>query len=264
MSVSASLSVSSPFADILPMLDHLPALPAMPDGAALGKALQVHGIEASTYLPVLNHLQRWQKKMPTLNHPRLCLFASHYTNGEVATQKTITDLQSDRHPLKVIAAHLNADLRVYELDLEHSHRAVEDAAQAMTYGMLAIEEKGDALIIGSLSAGAETAAHNIKFDHPMNAETLLQTLAPQMGLDFFAALGACLAARLAGQSVVLCGAFGALLQQVLTQLHSDAAAHILVNETENQTMPPLFAAAHLLQQTRFLMAFLPVTHVQLV
>ena len=272
MTCCSVAQTQSVFADILPMLDHIPPAPPVASAPDLTAQLDRYHVKAGPLLDLLLHLKRWQKNGLTLSHPRICLFAAAYdapANAVTKTQDTLTQLQGDTHPLKAIATGLNTDLRIYELDLTQQERSAQQAAQAMIYGMLAIEDKGDAIVIGSLSEGAEHAAQQIDVQTwPTDADDLLHALAMQSGLDVFAALGACLAARLAGQPVLLCGAFGAVVKAVLERLAPAAAAHVyeIIPFQAQTDMPPLFATLQNLQQVKFLLAFLPTPkqHVKLV
>ncbi len=267
----------SAFADITPLLDHLPPAPAVPNADLFLTPLQAAHVQPGPLLPTLQHLQRWQKHGPSLTHPRVILFASHYAapvDAAAKTKNTIAALQANSHPVKTIAATLNVDLRVYEMDLDHAARTPAQAAQAMTYGMLAIEEKGNVIVIASLSEGSEQAAQTLKILAGKTTDDVLQSLVSHMGLDFFASLGAALAARLAGQPVLFAGAFGSAVMRVLAQLSDQAAEHSLMVDATDfaRSLPPVFAALQQLQQLQFVMSFLPaslkrngpIQHVQLV
>jgi hypothetical protein len=257
--MSAASSAPSAFADITPLLAHLPAAPEPLSSETLVAHLDRYSVKPGPLLPLLLHLQRWQNKTPVLAHPRVCAFASHYASDtQHTTQQTINALQGEGHPLKKLAAILNADLRVYELDLAQTDRNPAQAAQAMTYGMLAIEDKGDVVVIASLSDGVEAAAQKTTIGTG-SPDDILNALVSKLGLDFFAALGACLAARLAKQPVFVSGAFGVCLIDVLNHLAPQAADHLYLCETSEltQTLPPVFTPVHALQQTAFLLSFLP-------
>lgn len=263
------VSNSSPFADITPLLDHFPAAPRQVTEDGVSEKLNAHNVKAGPLLPLLAQLQRWQAGLAILNHPRVCLFASHYpvpADAATVTQNTITALQDDHHPLKQVTASLNADLRVYELDVTQTKRTPQQAAQAMTYGMLSVDDKSDAIIIGTLSEGATQAMAAVHHLSDREPDDLLMELVQDAGLDFFAALGAALAARLAGQVVIVSGAFGDALHFILQQLSPQAAEHIVtsVSDVVTQDMPPVFAAIQNLQQARFLLSFLPTQHVRIV
>lgn len=259
----------SPFSDITPMLDHLPPTPKAVSADDVRDKLDTQNVKAGPLLPLLVQLQRWKNGASLLNHPRICLFASHYAvpdDAAATTQNTITALQNDHHPLKQVAASLNADLRIYELDLAQTKRTAQQAAQAMTYGMLSIDDKSDAIVIASLSEGAQKAAKAIQNLGDREPDDLLQELVTEAGLDFFAALGAALAARLAGQVVITGGAFGEALNHILEQLSPQATEHVVlsVSDVVTQDMAPVFAAVQNLQQARFLLSFLPTQHVRIV
>lgn len=251
------------------MLDHLPPAPKAVSADSVRDKLDGHNVKAGPFLPLLTQLQRWQNGPAVLNHPRVCLFASHYAvpdNAATITQNTMTALQGDHHPLKQVTAALNADLRVYELDINQNKRTPQQAAQVMTYGMLSVDDKSDAIVIASLSEGAEKAAAAVMTLNDREPDDLLQELVQEVGLDFFAALGAALAARLAGQVVITGGAFGAALYHILEQLSPQAVDHVIlsVSDLVTQDMAPVFAAIQNLQQARFLLSFMPTQHVRIV
>ncbi|HEY1097174.1 MAG TPA: hypothetical protein VGF14_08040 [Alphaproteobacteria bacterium] len=258
MTAQAKTLENSPFSDILPLLEHLPDAPQTMPLQSLASLFQKQRV-TTTQLPFLEFLQRWQKII-AVNHPRLCLYASAYDapdNAAAQTEKNIAACNNPATALQQQCQQINIDLRVYELDLTTRGMTDARAAQAMTYGMLAVEDNIDVLAIHTLSSGADEAAQQLlKTDLPVeHGEMILSTATALMGLDFCAALGACLAARLAQKPVLLSGDFGRALQKVLNRLSPKATEHIyLANE---ELVPALYQSLYQLQQARFAMTFLP-------
>lgn len=258
MTAQAKTLENSPFADILPLLEHLPDAPQNIPLQSLSGLFQKQQV-TTTQLPFLEFLQRWQKII-ALNHPRLCLYASAYDmpeNAAAQTEKNIAACNNPATPLQQQCQQINTDLRVYELDLTTRGMTDARAAQAMTYGMLAMEDNIDILLVHTLSAGADEAAQKfLQMDLPAgHGDMILSTATSIMGLDFCASLGACLAARLAQKPVLLSGDFGRAVQKVLNALSSKAIEHIYL--ADDAAMPSLYQQLYQLQQARFALTFLP-------
>lgn len=252
---------ASPFAEIIPVLDHLPPLQvqAAYDSMAV---LQQQDINAAGLRKLLEHMQSWQGAI-AVKHPRLCLFGSAYAQPAQAAEQTahlIAQCQDVTKPIQILCRMVDTDLRVYELDLTQHSMTDRRAAQAMTYGMLAVEDNLDVVLVHSASVGHDNAAIAFlkQFTPHDSAEDVLQSVVPHMGLDFFAALGTCLAARLGQKPVMVTGSFGHALKDVLQALSPQAAEHVFVAGHDHSLhLPDIYALLHHLQNLRFVASFLP-------
>lgn len=206
----------------------LPALSAQlppPQAAALG-----------VFAPLRQWLSDVQgKAQPTTRHPRIALFISRH-GIEVDMQEDLSALPAalskPAHPLSAIAAEINADLQVYELDLENASGdplnggAMDEAAamQALAYGMMAVQPGVDALVIALPNPAAQIAAQSVQ-SALNNGADALAALLQYGGFDIAAALGTAIAARLAKAPVLLDDS-AAVVADLLHALAPQAALHL--------------------------------------
>lgn len=175
------------------------------------------------------------KPKPVIRHPRIALFLS--AHGSYPTlQQNLADLpkvfSDSKHPLTLLAAQQNADLQIYELDLDTPSADIksgatmtaENAVQAIAYGMMSVQPGVDFLILATGNAATPVLAEKMaeaiaKGDDPL--EALLRF----GGFDLAACLGAALAARLARVPVLLDDSADVIFP-LLTALNPQAADHI--------------------------------------
>ena len=117
----------------------------------------------------------WQgRAQPRVERPRVAVFAG--THGVAArgvsayppevTQQMVKNFTNGGAAINQLAAMIDADLRIYELDLDHptgdftQGPAMDEtrAANAMAYGMMAAEPGIDALCLGEMGIANTTAA----------------------------------------------------------------------------------------------------------
>lgn len=171
-------------------------------------------------------LARWQgKAQPQLRHPRIALFAAtHPPDPQIAeTQNLVQSCQDGTLLINKLAAVIDCDLRVYELDLEQPNSLPmqeDDCTRAIAYGMMAVEPGVQLLCIGDLSPSAKNA------DIP--EKTALQTLQNFGGFDSAAIVGAILAARLAQVPVVLSGVAARLAYTLLQNYNAGIVEHCIL------------------------------------
>jgi len=265
--------MSVTFADILAMLDARPPLASAAPCHLVKNitALKSDCIQLSTAWTVVveNLAQIQQKNWPQIKHPRLALYASNYGGDITALQQKLQELNTQKDPLTRLCAMLNADLRVYELDLSTQipGSGIDEvqACHAISYGLMSVEEHVDSLIVDTLSPGAEqiltTWENALRSNQKDNPLTLL--LQAGGGHDLFALLGAVFAARMAKIPV-----FGtARLNDVILL----AMARMLPDEMPvYQVMPEIFSAPDVvqtmaaLQNLQFILALGPQSDPRLV
>lgn len=149
---------------------------------------------------------------PEIRRPRAAFYASAYRQADIAlTQAGIASVAQPGHGVQKFCAKLNADLRVYELNLTEALPVdglkEAEAAHLIAYGLMAVEEHVDCLMIGSLSIGFKAAR-----------EAFAAALAAQPDADVFA-----LAARHGGQD--MCALLGALLSARMAKIPVVAGQH---------------------------------------
>jgi nicotinate-nucleotide--dimethylbenzimidazole phosphoribosyltransferase len=120
-------------------------------------------------------LATWQDKAPPrLDHPRISVFAGNHGVARqgvsayppAVTAQMVQAFLQGQAAVNQLARQANADLRVYEMDLEHptadftqGPAMTEDGcARAMAYGMMAVEPGLDVLCLGEMGIGNTTAA----------------------------------------------------------------------------------------------------------
>lgn len=196
--------------------------------------------DAAPGLGRLAALRQWLadvqgRLQPAIRHPRAALFLSRH-GFAAERQQGLDDLPAaiarPGHPLSAMAAGLNADLQVYELDLARASGdpaqgpalTEQDALQALAYGMMSVQPGVDALVLALPNPAARLAAQAIRDDLAQGADPLLALL-KHGGFDIAAALGAAVAARLAKVPVLL-DSSADVIDALLRAFSPDAAAHL--------------------------------------
>lgn len=120
-------------------------------------------------------LAAWQgRAAPRCERPRIAVFAgAHGVAGRGVSayppevnQQMVKNFLAGGAAINQLAVAIDADLRIYELDLEHptedftQRPAMSEArtAQAMAYGMMAAESGIDVLCLGEMGIGNTTSA----------------------------------------------------------------------------------------------------------
>jgi nicotinate-nucleotide--dimethylbenzimidazole phosphoribosyltransferase len=120
-------------------------------------------------------LATWQgRHPPKLDHPRTAVFAGNHgiaARGVSAyppavTQQMVENFVNGGAAVNQLCQAVDADLRVYELDLDNPTRdfteapamSEQDCARAMAYGMMAVEPGLDVLCLGEMGIGNTTSA----------------------------------------------------------------------------------------------------------
>ena len=180
-------------------------------------------------------LARAQGVKPQVDRVRLAVFAgSHgcHTGSIEETRKLIAPLAGADDAVVRVLQQVDADLRLYELDLDHPTEDftkgpaidLDAAAHAMAYGMMAVEPGLHLLALAGIGAGGE-AAHKALLAELPKSEDALATLAAHGGMETCAMLGAILAARLAKVPVLLDGLAAEAAAAVLARMSADATLH---------------------------------------
>jgi nicotinate-nucleotide--dimethylbenzimidazole phosphoribosyltransferase len=120
----------------------------------------------------------WQGRAhPKVDHPRVAVFAGAHgvaRRGVSAyppevTQQMVKNFTDGGAAINQLAAAIDADLRIYELDLAHPTQdftqgpAMDEArtANAMAYGMMAVEPGVDVLCLGEMGIANTTTASTL-------------------------------------------------------------------------------------------------------
>src|SRR5688572_11268572 len=107
---------------------------------------------------------------PAIKHPRAAFYASAHDTGNEKTQNRLQDLAEGKDVAVRLCGLVNADLRVYELDMTATQHDEASLAHALSYGLMAADDHVDVLIVGSVSADFEMAMTD--FDKAMSSDPL--------------------------------------------------------------------------------------------
>lgn len=271
MQTSPQIAMASPqnLADIREVLAKLP-------GADLECATQARTKAAETELDtesaeILSWLARWQGKFPPrLHHPRLILFASDHglSDGSEKAQMLVEQILAHAAPVCAAAQSIDADLRVYELDLatptadcaQTAAMGEGECTAAIVYGMMAIEMGLDIVGLAAISNGSKFSAAAIAYilgyeelaqfwaeNAPANfltqtnllhapyAAEPLELLRRAGGREIAAIVGAIIAARMAKLPVLLEGAAGLAAAMILWASEPRTIKHCLFTCAQNET-----------------------------
>ena len=117
----------------------------------------------------------WQgKAMPTVNHPRTAVFAGNHGVAALGvsafpaevTAQMVQNFQAGGAAVNQLVADLDGDLMVHEMALDQPTKdftkqpamSDEECAQAMSYGMMAVEPGIDLLMLGERGIANTTSA----------------------------------------------------------------------------------------------------------
>lgn len=234
-------------------------LPEMPPVAATGESL---GDFAGLWrwLAAAQHAAR-----PEIRHPRIALFAARhgaFAEKQQGLADSLAAFNAGTHPVAPLALESNADLKVYELDLETPSRdyraekalSEQEAAQALAYGMMSVQPGVDLLLLAAVNPVADLAAEEISRALKAKMDPF-DALLRFGGFDIAAITGAIVAARLARMPVVLDGFAAETAAALLQALRPDAAAHARKASgilSEKTALPPPCAGALLVPLLRSL------------
>ena len=212
--VSADVPGTANFDEIRLLLDDLPG----PDLAAGTAAAEREGqlTKPAGALGRLEEIARWVclwqgRHPPRVDHARVCVFAGNHgvaAQGVSAypsevTAQMVANFVAGGGAVNQLAALVDADLRVYEMALDQPTEdftlgpAMSEAqcAQAITYGMMAVEDGIELLALGEMGIANTTAAAAIC--HALHGGDASDWTGPGTGVKG-AALGAKIAAVRAG------------------------------------------------------------------
>lgn len=214
------------FAEIRNLILHLPRLDpvVLPELPPCGKLAEWIG-----------WLARAQGGKPTLQRMRLAVYAGAHGcafHSATETRAQLEALTPETAPLVRVVQAADADLRVYELDLDSptadfrqgAALTEEAAAHAMAYGMMAVEPGLHLLAVAGFGVGSDEA-HAALREALQTSDTPLETLAQFGCMEVCAIIGAILAARLAKVPVLLDGAAAEMAAEVVAKLSRDALSH---------------------------------------
>ncbi len=180
-------------------------------------------------------MARAQGASPQAERVRLAIYAGAHgcaANSAEETRKRITPLTGSEDPVVRVLQQVDADLRLYELDLDTPTAdytkgpalELDAAAHAMAYGMMAVEPGLHLLALAGIGEGGEEA-HKALLAALPKSEDPLATLAQHGGVETCAMVGAILAARLAKVPVLLDGVAAEAAAAVLARMSAEATLH---------------------------------------
>lgn len=162
------------FAELRSLIAHLPKLNPQCTARADDWA-------ASRQLPqAQRHMARFlsaaQSAYPAkYARPRLLLFAGNHAGASEAERaeagRQVAQLLEPQNPLLALCQNLNCDVRLYEMDLSTSVRdfqtgpamGEQKTAEAIAYGMMAVEMGVDCLSVSAFGGGTRRAATALQY-----------------------------------------------------------------------------------------------------
>jgi len=120
-------------------------------------------------------LATWQARHPPrMERPSIAVFAGNHgvlaqdisTRSAGATANRVAAYGAGKGAINAVAGALDADFRVFELALEAPTQDFTtgdamsdgDCARAMAYGMMAVEQGADAIVLGQVGVGGDVSA----------------------------------------------------------------------------------------------------------
>lgn len=233
--MTAAQPANFSFADILQTVPQFPAPALEPASTArLYWAQQQHQREAIDHRQMAElaaWVAGWRNDFPVqLTHPRIILYAADRSGaGESETADLMALLTAEEAPLVEIAEQSDADLRLYELDLEHPQTGPMTEAECsrlIIYGMMMVEPGLDLLAVTGFGYGADAAAQRLIDQLNNPAAEPLAALAQYGGREIAAILGTLIAARMGRIPVIAEGGSALAAAVVLRTLDRRATQHI--------------------------------------
>lgn len=274
-------ALPSSFDDIRKIFAHLP-------GPDLGAATLVAERDAQLTKPAgslgrLEEIATWMAKWqgtatPRADHPRVAVFAANHgvtAQGVSAfppevTVQMVANFVNQGAAVNQLCSMVDADLRVYEMRLDEPTNdfsiepamSEQECAQAIAYGMMAVDEEIDLLCLGEMGIGNTTSAAAIALSlyggtaadwtgagtgvqgealknktdvvqrsvelHKPNMDDALDIMRCVGGFELAAICGAILAARMAKVPVLIDGFICTAAAAVLEKAHPGALDHCMV------------------------------------
>lgn len=246
------------FSEIQPLVGQFPTpdLHSLTHAEVVLSELRTSKKDLGQYGEIIKWLSTWQGKFPPrLRRPRLCLFAARHHGDK--DEFDIPSLMGEDKPLYQTALHVDVDLRFYELDLSETTAnglkqpamTEDDAARAIAYGMMAVDQGLDVLVLSDVGMkGAQKSAAQLIAAIADGAEAVTKAYAPESdhafellkcfgGRDIAAMVGSIIAARLARTPVILEGIAAQAAAAVVADLHPHGIEHcLMLNARVEQTL----------------------------
>ncbi len=225
-------------------------------------------------------LATWQARHPPrMERPAVCVFAGNHgvvaagvsVRDPATTAKRVAGYGAGKAAINAVAGALDADFRVFELALEAPTANFIDApamtdgdcARAMAYGMMAVEQGVDAIVLGQVGVGGDVSAAALMAAlhggdaadwidasgergaakiaavragvarHGSEIVDAFDALRRLGGYEIAAMVGAIIAARLGRVPVVLDGAIAAAAAAVVEAQAAGGADHCALGHIED-------------------------------
>jgi len=234
--MTTALPLNFTYADILQILPQLPP-PALEQASNARQFWaqqknQREAIDHRLMADLAAWVAGWRNAFPVrITHPRIMLYAADQAAaGESETADLLTLLTAEEAPLVELAEQADADLRIYELDLQHPQHGPmteEECAKLIIYGMMTVEPGLDLLTVSGFGQGADDKADGLLQSLAAAADQPLKALAEQGGRDSAAIFGTMLAARMGRVPLIAEGSSALAAAAVLQRLDHRAVQHVL-------------------------------------
>lgn len=195
------------------------------------------------------------RQVSQINRPRLSLYAASHgfaKNDDVQIsyyKDMVAGLLSGEHAVNEVINLANADLRLYDLNMDEPTKNIRDGSamdedsllNSLAYGLMTIEPENDLVSIVGIGAGSESLGKafcasfvdqlksnlNIKLEN-ISLNNCFDLLMSNSGYELNAIIGSILAARLAHIPVILEGYTAIAAGLFLNALNGDVKWHCAI------------------------------------
>ena len=224
--------MSITFSEITRMLQATPPVPPV-----FEQTQPVAGMEGPIQ-NVIDRIMRCQQQIANIKTPRLVIYAARHDGDSIdSLRHSIQQLGEGAHAINRLGMLCNADVRLYEMDIETVAPSLSEsqAAIAITYGLMAVEERTDILLVSTLSQKSQHVAKILtdQLESIQTAEQALGFIAQSGATDICAALGASFAARMAGVPVMASYYLQPILFRMMSLLTEPDQADLFILPSSN-------------------------------
>jgi nicotinate-nucleotide--dimethylbenzimidazole phosphoribosyltransferase len=241
------------FEEIDTIIAAFPPLDENASGQAMARQLEL-GATVGGDGALASWIAGCQQRYPIgLDRPRVAIFAAAHGVDPGATAAVADIMEATARAegsLYEWCEEIDADLRIYELALSEPSAPLDPgpalsdarAANAVAYGMMAVDDATDIVAVAALNPAADIAAASLgrallggdagvwgaqapADGSVASGSTPWETLAARGGDDIAAAVGAIVAARMAGAPVLLDGLGAWAAAAVIAAIRDDGIDH---------------------------------------
>lgn len=243
------------FSDILNLLDNLPDYPQFKTSATDPMQWMVDW---------LNHHSRTLDLSRGFLISRCGLYWAGYDRADAFDGKAFVDACQDSNgSLNQLAAMLDADLQIFELDPTNiNNPTIDELAMAASYGMMGVEENTQLFCATSFGQGVEANAQDIIANISSMKGDLETFMTVHCGLDIAAMMGVAIACIMKGIPMILDGASGKAVKMMIEKYTNKEFGNLITTSQMNAVVPNAIAGQNMMvmaMMLKTLYAALPKT-----